>query len=151
MVLVTGQLLLLAVLVLILNLLVAVLPRRGFDARFETAGFACVEIALLASIAKVVSPVVVVVVLPVLVLVTVVPVVPVLPVPEPVPEVPVGARQFTLVAPTVQLVLKFERLFNVLLTQPDTLVAAINRARLKNTRMRTVPHYPSSLKMAGLF
>ena len=112
-----------------LNLLVAVLPRSGFDNKFETAGFACVEIALLASRAKVVSPVVVVVVLPELVLVVVVPVVPVLPVPVPVPDVPVGAMQLTLVAPTVQFVLRFERPFNVLLTQPDTMVAAINRAR----------------------
>ena len=77
--------------------------------------------------AKVVSPVVAVFVLPELVLVVVVPVVPVLPVP--VPDVPVGAMQLTLVAPTVQFVLKFERPFNVLLTQPDTMVAAINRAR----------------------
>ena len=118
----------LAVLVLMVKEFVAPgVAKNGSDDNFETAGFACVEIALLASMAKVVSPVVIVVVLPVLVLVDVVPVVPVLPVP--VPEVPVGAMQLTLVAPTVQFVLKFERLFNVLLTQPDTMVAAINRAR----------------------
>ena len=105
--------------------------KNGSDDNFETAGFACVEIALLASKAKVVSPVVIVAVLPVLVLVVVVPVVPVvpvLPVPVPVP-VPVGATQFTLVAEVVQLVLKFERPFNVLLTQPDTPVAANTNAR----------------------
>ena len=82
---------------------------------------------------SVVSPAVNVVVLPVFTVVVVVVVVPVVvvvvgPVPVPVP-VPVGAMQLTLVAPTVQFVLKFERPFNVLLTQPDTMVAAINRAR----------------------
>ena len=83
---------------------------------------------------SVVSPVVNVAVLPVFtvgVVVVVVPVVVVVvgPVPVPVP-VPVGAMQVTLVAPTVQFVLKFERPFNVLLTQPDILVAAINKAKL---------------------
>ena len=130
MVLVTGQVALLAVLVLMVKLLVVVVSAKGADDSCETAGLAWVEIALLLSKAKVVSPVVIAAVLPVFVLVGVVPVVPVLPVlPVPVPEVPVGSTQFTLVAPTVQFVLKFERLFNVLLTQPDTLVAAINRAK----------------------
>ena len=81
----------------------------------------------------VVSPVVKLAVLPVFTVVVVVVVVPVVVVvvgPVPVPVPPVGAMQVTLVPPTVQPVLKFERLFNVLLTQPDTLVAAINKARL---------------------
>ena len=79
------------------------------------------------------SPVLKLAVLPVLTVGVVVVPVPVVvmvvgPVPLPVPP-PVGATQFTLVALVVQLVLKFERPFSVLLTQPDTLVAAINRAR----------------------
>jgi hypothetical protein len=100
MVLVIGQEELLLVLVLIVKLCVAALPERGLVASFETAGFDCVEIALLLSSARVVSvdalgcrPEV----LPVLVFVG--PVVPVpvpvdVPVPVPVP-VPVLLVQLT--------------------------------------------------------
>ena len=80
----------------------------------------------------VVSPAVKVDVLPVFTVVVVVVVVPVVVVVVglvPVPVPPFGATQFTLVADVVQLVLKFESPFSVLLTQPDMLVAAINNAR----------------------
>ena len=63
-----GQDELLAVLVLIVKVLVGVLGSSAFDAIFETAGLAMVEMGTLLSSAKVVSPVVMPDVLPVLVL-----------------------------------------------------------------------------------
>ena len=79
----------------------------------------------------VVSPSTKVAVLPVLtvgVVVVVVPVVVVVVGPVPVPVGAVGATQFTAVAVVVQVVW-LDRPLNVLLTQPDMLVAAINIAR----------------------
>ena len=80
---------------------------------------------------RVVSPVVKLVVLPVLmvgVVVVPVPVVVVVVGPVPVAVVIAGATQFTAVSVVVQVVW-LDSLFNVLLTQPDMLVAAINNEK----------------------
>ena len=77
---------------------------------------------------RVVSPVVKLAVLPVLtvgVVVVTVPVVVVVVGPVPVAAVTIGATQFTAVSVVVQVVW-FDKLFSVLLTQPEMLAAAIN-------------------------
>ena len=105
------------------RLLVAALPASGSAPSSDTAGLDCVEITLFDSKAKVVSPAAMVAVLPVFVLVGVVVVVVVV-----VVAVATGATQFTAVSVVVQVV-RFDRLFSVLLTQPDMLVAATNNEK----------------------
>ena len=80
---------------------------------------------------SVVSPVVKAAVLPVLtvgVVVVPVPVVVVVVGPVAVVVGATGATQFTAVSVVVQVV-RFDKLFKVLLTQPDMLVAAINNEK----------------------